>query len=186
MARMTFSLTPVFLSSISRSVDRSKRAGREPIIVMMDLSLKPALTSLTTAALVSGVLLEVCAHKAVEPMRRQRTRRRLRLNRKPIITCFLTLLLTTTLFSDGPRIILNMIVVAAANALDVVARLFKRGHSVNVIETPPVQLAALCTAPFDHCFDSSNPRRGAFCKLIPVVPGTGGGFPPSGVTGEAV
>src|ERR1044072_8757880 len=113
MARMTFSLTPVFLSSISRSVDRSKRAGREPIIVMMDLSLKPALTSLTMAALVSGVLLEVCAHKAVEPMRRQRTRRRLRLNRKPIITCFLSLLLTTTLFRDGPRGILQLIGAAA-------------------------------------------------------------------------
>src|SRR5690349_1836728 len=136
MARITFSLTPVRLSSMSRSVDRSKRAGREAIIVMMDFSLKPALTSFTTAAFVSGAVLPVCAQTKVEPKRRQRTRRRLRLNKKPFIIVS-SLLRTTRRFSNWLRIIPNNVVlVAAANALDVIARLFKRGDSVTVIEHP--------------------------------------------------
>src|SRR5690349_17797782 len=131
---MIFSLTPVRFSSMSRSVERSNRAGREPIIVMIDFSLKPALTSLTTAALVSGVVLPDCAQTKLELIRRKRTRRRLRLNRKPFINCFLSLLRTTRLSSNGPLILPHM--VAVAYSLDVIARLFERGDSVTVIEHP--------------------------------------------------
>src|ERR1700754_1245512 len=55
MARITFSLTPLRFSSIILSGDRSKLGIRESIIEMMVFSLKPALASLTTEALVSGV-----------------------------------------------------------------------------------------------------------------------------------
>src|SRR5688500_6229810 len=51
---MTFSLTPLRLSSIMRSGERSKFGMRVLMIEMMVFSLKPALVSLTTAALLSA------------------------------------------------------------------------------------------------------------------------------------
>src|ERR1041385_7494735 len=83
MARITLSLTPVRFRSMRRSVERSKLAGRELIIVIIDLSLKPALTSLTMAAFVKGVVLSRdCPQTRAQFIRRQRTRRTLRLKIK--------------------------------------------------------------------------------------------------------
>src|ERR1041385_3345538 len=80
---MTLSLTPVRLSSMIRSVDKSKLTGLEAMIVIIDLSLKPALTSLTMAVFVRGVvLLRGCPHATEQLIRSDRTRRRLRLNEK--------------------------------------------------------------------------------------------------------
>src|SRR6185503_6282649 len=80
---MTFSLTPVRLSSMIRSVDKSKLTGRAAMIVIIDFSLKPALTSLTMEAFVRGAgLLRGCPHDGEQNTRRHRIRRRLRLNRK--------------------------------------------------------------------------------------------------------
>src|SRR5215208_3006020 len=81
MARITFSLTPVRLSSMIRSVDKSNWTGREAIIVIIDFSLKPALTSLTIEAFVRVELSRDCPHTRAQLIRRQRIRRRLRLNR---------------------------------------------------------------------------------------------------------
>src|ERR1041384_2067806 len=82
MARITLSLTPVRFRSMRRSVERSKLAGRELMIVIIDLSLKPALTSLTMAAFVKGaVLSRDCPHTRAQFIR-QRATRRLRLKIK--------------------------------------------------------------------------------------------------------
>src|SRR5262249_22383573 len=67
MATMTFSLTPARLSWIMRSEERSKPGSREAIIRMIVLSLKPALTSLTTSALVIGPSSCLLCPKATAP-----------------------------------------------------------------------------------------------------------------------
>src|SRR6185369_3705206 len=54
IARIIFSLTPLRFSSIRCSVSSLKLLGRLPMIVMIVFSLKPALTSLTIDAFVSG------------------------------------------------------------------------------------------------------------------------------------
>src|SRR5687767_2239423 len=51
---ITFSVTPLRFNSIMRSGDRSKFGMRELMIEMMVFSLKPALVSLTTEALLSA------------------------------------------------------------------------------------------------------------------------------------
>src|SRR6185369_7289937 len=122
-----------------RSVVKSNLTTRAPMMVIMDLSLKPALTSLTTEAFVRRALLSPdCAHAEAQ-INRQRTRRRQRKNKKTFITIPL-LLATTRRLNNGcrcTRLSLNRVVaVAAADAFDVVARLFERRHPVTVIEDP--------------------------------------------------
>src|SRR5258705_12346684 len=84
MARITFSVTPVRFSSIILSVERSKWAGREAMIEIIVFSLKPAFTSLTTAALVSGPLpAEVWAAAWKEQINaNKKAKGSVRLNRK--------------------------------------------------------------------------------------------------------
>src|SRR6185369_17365345 len=67
---------------------------------------------------------------------RQRTRRRLRKNKKTFITIPL-LLLTTRRSGNRFRFTLNSVIaVADADPFYVVARLFERGHPVTIIKDP--------------------------------------------------
>src|SRR5690242_1936931 len=66
-----------------RSVDKSKLTGFDSMIVIIDFSLKPALTSLTIETFVRASLsVRDCPHAGGQIISRPRIRRRLWLNRK--------------------------------------------------------------------------------------------------------
>src|SRR5215217_3412214 len=74
IATMMFSPTPLRLSWIMRSDERSKLGGRDAMIRMIVFSLKPALTCFTSSAVVSGPsFLRSCACAAVaQPASKQK------------------------------------------------------------------------------------------------------------------
>src|SRR5258706_11827766 len=83
---MIFSLTPDFLRSIMRSVERSNLVGLDPIIAMIVFSLKSALTNLITEVFVSRSCVAFCAVARFSLRLRQK-----KIRRSPKIKDFMVL-----------------------------------------------------------------------------------------------